>query len=282
MVVSDAAGVNSVKRWGLLIPAVQRILNNTWNSDTGCTPNELVFGGYGDSELAMVSKDPAFEEGSSVNAVGYARELEEAQFELLRRSEVHQEERLKRVADSAIQNPTRVLEEGSVVLAVRGGLGKRPKDKLQTRYTGPYLVVERPDSTHSIVKICHIATKKVEERHMSELVECDMSRFREVEEAIPFAVQDECTYQVESIVQHRPDGPTRMNGRLRAKSKYEFLTLYKHIPQSQEEGEENPCWQPWANLKHLSALRNYCNQPQVKAHLGTDFYVSESESDDSS
>ena len=34
-------------------------------------------------------------------------------------------------------------------------------------------------------------------------------------------------------------------------------------------------------LKHLSALRNYCNQPQVKAHLGTDFYVSESESDDS-
>ena len=42
MVVNDVAGVNSVKRWGLLLPAVQRILNNTWNSDTGVTPNFLM------------------------------------------------------------------------------------------------------------------------------------------------------------------------------------------------------------------------------------------------
>ena len=282
MVVNDVAGVNSVKRWGLLLPAVQRILNNTWNSDTGVTPNELVLGGYGDSELAMIAKDPALEEGIQLEACSYARELEQAQFELLRRSELHQEERLRRVAESAIENPGREIEEGSVVLAMRGGLGKRPKDKLQTRYTGPYVVIERPDPTHSIVKICHIATNKVEDRHMNELVICDMSRFREIEEAIPFALQDEWTYQVDRIIQHKPDGPRRTNGRLRAKSKYEFLTLYKHIPQSQEEGEENPSWQPWENVKHLSALRDYCHQPQTVSSLGTDFYVSESESSDSS
>lgn len=280
MVVTDVAGVNSVKRWGLLLPAVQRILNNTWNSDTGCTPNELVLGGYGDSELAMIGSDPAFEEGIQVQSCNYARELEQAQFELLRRSELHQEERLRRVAEAAIENPAREIVEGSVVLAVRGGLGKRPKDKLQTRYTGPYVVVDRPDPAHSIVQISHIATQKVEERHMSELAVCDMSRFREIEEAIPFALQDEWTYQVDSILQHRPEGPRRVNNRLRAKSKYEFLTLYRHIPQSQEEGDENPCWQPWANVKHLSALRTYCALPQA-AGLGADFYVSESESDDS-
>jgi hypothetical protein len=162
MVVSDVAGINSVKRWELLLPAVQRILNlnNTWNSDTGCTPNELVLGGYGDSESAMIDKDPAFDEGMQVESCSYARELEQTQFELLRRSELHQEERLRRVAKSAQENSVREISEGSVVLAVRGGLGKRPKDKLQTRYTGPYLVVERPDPTHLIVKICHIATKK--------------------------------------------------------------------------------------------------------------------------
>lgn len=263
-----------------MTPAVQRILNNTWNSDTGCTPNELVLGGYGDSELAMIGSDPAFDEGIQVQSCDYARELEQAQFELLRRSELHQEERLRRVAEAATENPAREIVEGSIVLAVRGGLGKRPKGKLQTRYTGPYVVLDRPDPAHSIVLISHIATQKVEERHMSDLAICDMSRFREIEEAIPFALQDEWTYQVDSILQHRPEGPRRSNNRLRAKSKYEFLTLYRHIPQSQEEGDENPCWQPWANVKHLSALRTYCAQPQA-AGLGANFYVSESESDDS-
>jgi hypothetical protein len=41
------------KRWGLLTPAVRRILNNTVHSDTGCTPNELIYGGYGDTEASM-------------------------------------------------------------------------------------------------------------------------------------------------------------------------------------------------------------------------------------
>jgi hypothetical protein len=282
MVVSDVVGINSVMRWGVLLPAVQRILNNTWNSDTGCTPNELVLGGYGDSELAMIAHDPAFEEGLSVEPSSYARELEEAQFEILRRSEIHQENRLKKVLEDARQHPSRQLEEGSIVLAVRGGFGKRPKDKLQTRYTGPYIVVDRPDPSHSIVRISHIATKKIEDRHMNELVVCNMSRFRELEEAVPFALQDAWTYQVERILEHRPEGPRRANGRLRAKSKYEFLTKYKHIPLSQEEGEENPSWQPWAYLKHLSALREYCNQPQVKAALGDNFYVSESSDSDES
>lgn len=281
MVVGDSAGVNSVKRWGLLVSSVQRILNNTVNSDTGCTPNELVFGGYGDTERMMFTEDPAIREGESEGASGYARELEEAQFEMLRRSELHQEEVLQAVARRAEREGTRLIQEGDMVLARRGGLGNRPKDKLQTRYTGPYVVLERPDPSHSIVNIAHIATKKVEARHMNELVSVNMSHFREVQEAIPYALQDEWTYQVDRILEHRPAGPRRANGRLRPKHRYEFLTLYKHIPQSQEEGDENPAWQPWSHVRHLHALRTYCNQPEVASQLGNDFYVSEQESDDS-
>jgi hypothetical protein len=85
---------------------------------------------------------------------------------------------------------------------------------------------------------------------------------------------------VDRIVDHRPSGPRRVNGRLRAKSKYEFLTQYKHIPLSQEEGDENPSWQPWSHVKHLQAMRNYCSQPEVEVLLGTDFYVSESSDSD--
>ena len=187
-----------------------------------------------------------------------------------------QEGVLRAVAQKVESAPGRELQEGDIVLARRGGLGHRPKDKLQAKYTGPYMVTDRPDPTHAVVRIMHLATKKIESRHMTELVECNMSHFREVQEAIPFALQDEWTYQVDSILQHKPDGPRRVNGRLRAKSKYEFLTLYKHIPQSQEEGEENPSWQPWSHVKHLQAMRNYCSQPEVATLLGTDFYVSES------
>ena len=276
MVLGDSVGVNSVKRWGMLTPAVQRILNNTVHSDLGCTPNELVLGGYGDSDTAIYSIDPALEEGVAIEASEYAKELEQAQFEILRRSELHQEGVLRAVAQKVESSPGRELQEGDIVLARRGGLGHRPKDKLQAKYTGPYMVTDRPDPTHAVVRIMHLATKKIESRHMTELVECNMSHFREVQEAIPFALQDEWTYQVDSILQHKPDGPRRVNGRLRAKSKYEFLTLYKHIPQSQEEGEENPSWQPWSHVKHLQAMRNYCSQPEVATLLGTDFYVSES------
>ena len=281
MVVGDAAGINTVHRWGLLVPAVQRILNNTVHSDTGCTPNELVFGGYGDTELSIYGHEPALEEGMVVGASSFARELEEAQFEILRRSELHQEAVLRAVANKANAEPARQINEGEMVLAKRGGLGQRPKDKLQSKYTGPYVVVDRPDPSHSIVKIVHLATRKVESRHMNELVVCNMSQFREVQDAIPFAVQDEWTYQVDQVLEHRPVGPRKINGRTRPKSRYEFLTKYKHIPLSQEEGDENPSWQPWAFVKHLGALRNYCNQPEVKRDLGTDFYVSEEGSSDS-
>ena len=146
-------------------------------------------------------------------ASSFARELEEAQFELLRRSELHQEAVLRAVANKANAEPARQIEEGEMVLAKRGGLGQRPKDKLQSKYTGPYVVVDRPDPSHSIVKIVHLATRKVESRHMNELVVCNMSQFREVQDAIPFALQDEWTYQVDKILEHRPVGPRRINGR---------------------------------------------------------------------
>ena len=281
MVVGDAVGVNSIKRWGLLVPAVQRILNNTVNSDTGCTPNELLMGGYGDTDMSMFADNPVVDEGEIVQAADYARELEEAQMEMLRRSEMHQEEVLRAVAERATREGARQIHEGDIVLARRGGFGNRPKDKLQSKFTGPYVVVERDDPTQSIVRIAHIATKKVESRHMSELVNCNMSHFRDVEAAIPYAIQDEWTYQVERILEHRPAGPRRVNGRLRAKSRYEFLTQYKHIPLSQEEGDENPAWQPWSHVRHLQALRTYCNQPEVVSQLGNDFYVSEQESENS-
>ena len=63
---------------------------------------------------------------------------------------------------------------------------------------------------------------------------------------------------------------------MRAKGKYEFLVLYD-LPKSTDEGDENPAWQPYANVKHLSALKTFCARTDVLRQLGSNFYVSDDE-----
>jgi hypothetical protein len=94
---------------------------------------------------------------------------------------------------------------------------------------------------------------------MSDLVECNMSHLREVQDAIPYALQGEWTYQVEQILEHRPVGPRKVNRKLRPKSSYEFLTKYKHIPVSQEEGDKNLSRQPWTAHTIQRVLRLFSN-----------------------
>ena len=276
IVLSAESGVNSQFRWGVLVPAVQRILNNTVNWETGVTPNELLYGGYADTELALFEEHPAVGEGTAVPGWVFARELEAAQWELLKRSELHQERVLEEVIRVAEAKGVREVQEGEWVLVRRGGLGQRPKSKLQSRYMGPYLVVDRPDPSSSIISCQHLATKVVSKFHLSEVQVVDLSSYREVTDALPLAVRDEWTYMIDSIVAHRPAGSRKMaSGRLRAKQSYSFLVKYALLPESNELGEENPCWQPWSNCQHLTALRDYCAKPEVRRELGDNFYVSD-------
>lgn len=265
------------RRWGLLIPAVRRILNNTIHSDTGCTPNELIYGGYGDTEASMFVDALVQEEGEPIAGWLYAKELEDAQFEILRKSEQHQEKRLLDASQKASSKDARTIHEGNLVLARRGsvgvGLNGRPKGKLQSRYTGPYLVLDRQKPSDSLVKCQHLGTKIVEMFHMHELVVVELSHLSE-EELEKSAMQDHWTYKVLSINEFRPEGSRRSAGHLRPKGKYEFLVLYD-LPKSTEEGDENPAWQPYANVKHLSALKTFCARPDVLRQLGSNFYVSD-------
>jgi hypothetical protein len=278
MIISDESGANSHFRWGLLASAARRIVNNSINWETGVTPNELLYGGYADTDLCLMGDHPALQQGQSTPGWRFAKELEDCQAELLRRSELHQEELLEKVRTKAEASGVRQLEGGVWVLAKRGGLGKRPKTKLQSRYMGPYLVVNRTDPTNSLVHCQHLATKKIVKFHMSELVVVDLSDYRDVNDAIPISLKDNWTYMVESIVEHKPVGPRRTRGGgLRKKSMYSFKVKYALLPESVEIGEENPCWQPWDNCEHLEALKDYCQKPDVCRDLGRDFYVSEEE-----
>jgi hypothetical protein len=251
-------------------------LNNTVHSDTGCTPNELIYGGYGDTEASMFVDDLVQEEGETMAGWLYAKELEEAQFDILKRSELHQEQRLQEATRKVGSGIQRKIEDGALVLASRGtSLSGRPKGKLQSRYTGPYLVIDRDRPLDSLVKCQHLGTKVVEMFHMHELVVVDLHHLSE-EVLEKSAMLDYWTYKVTSIEAFRPEGPRKIAGRLRAKSKYEFLVRYD-LPESSEVGDENPAWQPFANVKHLTALKTFCSLPIVQGQLGGNFYVSDNE-----
>jgi hypothetical protein len=278
MVNSDEAGPNSQWRWGLLASAARRIINNTVNWETGVTPNELLYGGFSDTEMSLFREDPAVGAGQSVPGWLYAKELEDAQAELLRRSEVYQESVLARVVAEAERRGERELHQGEWVLVKRGGMSGRPKTKLQSRYMGPYLVLNRPTPTDSIVECQHLASKQIRRFHMSELQVVTLENYATVADAVPVALRDEWTYMIDSIVGHRPTGSRKLgSGRLRPKQSYSFLVKYALLPESSEKGEENPCWQPWRNCQHLSALRDYCAKPEVIRELGQNFYVSDGE-----
>ena len=189
---------------------------------------------------------------------------------------MHQEQRLQAAVRKASSGPQRKIENGNLVLAARGGFGGRPKDKLQSRFTGPYLVLDRTAPTDSLVRCQHLGTKVVEMFHMHDLVTVDLEHLSETE-LEESAMQDYWTYKVVGIEAFKPEGPRRIQGRLRAKGKYSFLVLYD-LPRSNEAGDENPAWQPYSNVKHLTALKDFCARPEILRQLGETFYVSDDES----
>ena len=144
----------------------------------------------------MFVEDLVHEEGEVIAGWLYAKELEEAQFEILKRSELHQEQRLQAAATKAAAGGQRIIENGSLVLASRGtGLSGRPKDKLQSRFTGPYLVLNRDQPLNSLVECQHLGSKVVEMFHMHDLVVVQLSHLSE-EELEKSAMQDHWTYKV--------------------------------------------------------------------------------------
>jgi hypothetical protein len=260
-------------RWSTFLCGARRICMNTVNASTGVTPNELVYGGFADSdELIFQEADPRI--SSSDNPDAFVSELQREQLALTVRAEEYQQRKFNIIASKTSDIGDQALQSGDWVLCYRGGLPHgRPRTKLQFPWSGPWRVLDRElDPSNPRVKCIHAATRQVETFGRSELRAFNADLMDSYEDFSKAAQRDNWDYHVEAILNHRPEGPRRLpGGSLRRKDSYHFLVKYSFLPLSDEPGSENPSWQPYHNVRFTEALGLYCRRPEVIRQLHSDF-----------
>jgi len=89
LLISGVAGP-SERRWSTLICGARRICMNTVNASTGVTPNDLVFGGFADSDESLF-QEPSIKPSNSEKPESFVLELQREQAALLLRAEEYQQ-----------------------------------------------------------------------------------------------------------------------------------------------------------------------------------------------
>jgi hypothetical protein len=260
-------------RWGTFLCGARRILMNTVNASTGVTPNDLVYGGFADSE-ELLFKDSGPKASTADKADAFVSELQREQAEILVRAEEYQQRKFNLIISKTADVGDQALLTGDWVLCYRGGLPHgRPRTKLQFPWSGPWRVLDRePDPLNPRVRCLHAASRQVETFGRNELRAFNVDLMDSYEDFAKAAQRDNWDYHVEAILGHRPEGPRRLpGGSLRRKDSYQFLVKYSFLPLSVEPGSENPSWQPYHNIRFTEALANYCQRPEVLRHLRADF-----------
>lgn len=255
---------------------------NTVCASTGVTPNDLVFGGFADSDESLF-QEPSVKPSASDKPEAFIRELQDEQLSLLARAEEYQQKRFEYLASRSDDDGTVAFAEGDWVLCYRGGLPHgRPRDKLQFPWTGPWRVLSREgDDLDPRVRVIHAASRQVHVFGRNELRRFNSDLLDGPDELAAVAERDFWDYSVDCISSHRPEGSRRLpSRRLRNKRDYKFLVHYKYLPLSTEAGCENPSWQPYQCVWNTNALKEYCDRPDITALLGADFCVGDANLDE--
>ena len=190
-------------KWSKYLPIVQRYINTSVHSSTGCTPAEIVFpnGAQIDRELLV--------EGGEVALATYIRELQDAQGRIIDIAERNL--RQKDQAHIESQEGTEPeFEEGSYVLVEHrhNSLRCGPKSKLLPFKAGPYQVIHK--GAKSMYTLRDLITMKPKDFHVSK-----MTTFRYDERTLqPIHVATTDSFDefvVERVLEMRgrPQGPKR-------------------------------------------------------------------------
>ena len=270
MILDDRLGPQTHLQWSLLLPAVRRVMMSRMVLQHGCCPNDLAYMFSPENEDSIFADEawmPELREPAEENASELIADLLR-KHEILRDAcEQKQDEHLAKLAalhdmEAADVDP---LQPGDFVLV---DMRERPHTKITSPWSGPWQVVEQRDdndTTHPMMTLQHIASKKIERFNASMCKRCNLDLFEKLEEAISYAAMDNFEYEIEAILDHAPRGERKRKRR----DTYEFQVLWRGI----ERSEDNPSWEPYCNesLRASEPFATYCRRADVQAELGRDF-----------
>ena len=150
------------RRWSKYLPIVQRVLNTSVHSATGCTPAEVVF-----PDGAEIDKE-LFTNTHGLVVSAYIRDMQEAQGKIIALAELNLRKRDAAYKDSR-QGEEPVYNVGEYILAEHrhNSLRKGPKSKLLPYLAGPYVVTEKGSEGMYVVR--DLISMRQKDYHVSRL-----------------------------------------------------------------------------------------------------------------
>ena len=215
------------KFWSLSLPIVQRIINALKSSSTGYAPATIVYGDCVNLDRGLMV---AYKPSKTTTNADYVSNLYTLQIYCIAASQRH----LAIKHDLAtLPGPTNELAVGAYVVMSR--LETSVDSKLDSPYTGPYLVVSLVHNSYTL-----------QDLRTSKTFVVDASRLRLFNVAdgvdpLKIAALDVDEDVVDVILDHRSARP-------KAKKEYEFKVKFI---------DSTEVWLPYMQVRHNSALDVY-------------------------
>jgi hypothetical protein len=223
--------------WSLFLPLVQNILNNTKHSDTGFSPNELIFGFTCRRPISLMSSTtlPAL-----VNFTQRYRDLMQAHSKMIAQAATN----MSVLATNVIpqQFP---IDSWVLVSRRRTQQFVNELTKLAPEWLGPYKVVAYDPATgvYSVEDFTNSTTNKnILPYHVSVLKQYEVA----ISNPVAIAAGDRNELLITKISQH--------SGSIKRKTGMKFLV---HFADHSEE------WLPYNNVKNTEALASYAKSAGI-------------------
>jgi hypothetical protein len=232
------------QKWSKYLPIVQRYINTSVHSATGCTPAEIVFPKGAEIDRALLT------DASGPVLSAYIRDMQEAQAKVIAVAESHLR---KRDAEhmAARQGEEPEFKKGDYVLVEHrhNSLRLGPKSKMLPYLAGPMLVEEKlPKSMYNLRDLITMTRKSF---HVS-----TMRLFRHDERTLP-PIQVAATDSFDEFV---IESVLDMRGNPRGKkADIAFLVRWAGY------GPEDDTWVNWADGRQSTAIQLYLyNHPSLR------------------
>jgi hypothetical protein len=243
---------NTIDEYKLCVPIVQRIINSSYNSRTGISPAQLLFGNSINLDRGL------FLPPSERNASVLIKPLSEHTSKML-----NLQDTLIKIATSKLQltdnfrlgnyssERTNYIPGDMVLVTYHDGI--KPT-RLHTKHQGPFRVISGHDNVYTIL---NLVNHKETKRHVSDLRPFVFNPL--VTDPQDIARRDYLEFFVEKILDKRGD--------LRRKTHLEFLVQWVGYDESFNS------WEPYSNIRDTDALHSFLTEQNLQILIPRKFKV---------